>query len=1826
MPRKTLYIQPTKAAITAAKKGLEARKKAPKSKKGGLDTQQAKAEGVGSGVARARDIIAGKRVNAYQVKAFFARHRQNYLDAKIKGLRAEESRAIQAWLIWGGEPLRKQAEQEVAKHEKAKVKMSRKDNPYSRQESVVRPIARKMFADLKVAIEQGYPAGIMPKGWVRLPSPPHSKDIAWKKSYGPFPVKNKLIDFSLVVYDLRTTKKRKGSQLIPTGASFFLAGNAIEVHYQRLNREQVQPLDRYYTVMQASLRHEIEHATQDLSDTAKKREVLHKEKEETAPLVGLRHRFFLNHASIEEVEATVTGLYTKAKKTKSNFWNLLEGHILNTYSRYHQVISIREYDAWQDALEAYALKRYPTLKARMRYDQVKTTANPPKKAKRKMTRKKNPLKEGDKIRGWTIWDWGPEENTAILGRSHGPHELELIVDGDDREVALQLIDPKTEELISDGSITDDLSPLGRARSMDDATRLEEYVHEAIAWFEHHAKEGTLDSPPLQLLKTRVRGSKRILNPKKAKKAKKAKKKMARKKNPRDGWTLVPTTPRGQEREHARLTKGKSELRIFPYRDQPKEYYTTGNAVNLRYQLDSKPPIPVLMRIAEDDGPVRLEVKPQRWFREEFERPGSATITDEDIDKAIDWAKNQIKKWTYDAGKDLAEINKYRARIGQRPLDPKAAGWTPVDILKEAQRIRSNPPRKAKKKTARKKNPKESKIGGWRITKMSSSEATLSTNKNGIKADLEIYINKTNWAKTGEIEVSLHLLTSQPIEASVDHPSFRIKTQKDNFNDQNWDDAIRAGVDWAEGSIRRLQHAISTGELKANPPKMLTPENVRRILAGKRPLRLRRLLETESARRTRLQPTPDVTPPKSKRLKKLTPEERMRLPEMKAQASKLEALIRRAIEHVHSIPSGKSDPWIGRSDGTISRSAVARQVEYEFIEPGGAEPKELFYDLPMKERLKLLDRSIQEYKRAHGIKNPPKKAKKKMARKNPQHAPQRERNGRANLRKGANVDGWIVEYWAWGPPSHKNGPNAILHSDGIWELLVQDSTAYLRPSSDRYLKPTQEWAEGWQEYAVSGDLMSQARKGIAWANTKIRSLPPPKNPRKKAKKNPRRITRGTTIHRPGKLRVVSPHGGTDHRGTMAWIVTEATPSKTCLERGAQELFDDIAVFKLCIRGNKASLTIDFLHGENQRSFHTKKKDMPAARAALSARVDAAILWAEAIEKGLIQLRAGINPRKKAKKKVSRKKNPELKDGDLITWESTFQYKPTIKKEIRNLIVTGERRDRYGTKFVRVYDPRYGNRDFVRGSMLDDVLADNGKLTIYKPDPNEFYTPAWMEVANDVFGKDLTPRSVTILATRPPRYKAGNTTIKSNPRKKAKKKMARKKNPLKKGDKIGPWEVEIWHPDGAVLRQRLPKQGPAHDQLFGPYPVYATFSVEEDYANIIIEFGPDGDTTFGPPEHFEFPKSLKAKSLLDKVKYAIEEKKKRDRKMDKLRRSMGKRHALTKGELAEYGHLYGFPPRKLKDDERNPGRGVFSGELGGTLVEIASEGEGPFPEPHISILKKNRLISGTRSDFKITKRGLKVLHETYPEMVEIAEEERMGALRTRGKSRVERLGFEEGVRPVPPPPKNPPKKAKKKAKKKVSRNNPNGPPRLTEKQRIEYMNRWLDNVMKDVSGWPHLGASGDKLTRANIARRIQTSYDSGAQRLSGHYDAYEYFQKLSLKERLKWIDKEIARFKAKNFSAKSPPLLGEGVPDYRLRSEGLINPPKKAKKKAPTAKELVSKCQKLWAAYCKKPGVTKLRAVDKHCEAMKVSKAKAVKTERTRCMKSVRAEAKARGWKI
>ena len=137
-PRKKLYIYPNDRARVVARRALDRRKDLPRSKRGGLDAIQAHEEGVGSGVMRARDIASGKRVNAYQVKAFFDRHRGNYVKARADGKKWEDSKAWQAWDLWGGEALRKQVESAVSKDK-------RSSNP-TKADKMSKPMANKTTA------------------------------------------------------------------------------------------------------------------------------------------------------------------------------------------------------------------------------------------------------------------------------------------------------------------------------------------------------------------------------------------------------------------------------------------------------------------------------------------------------------------------------------------------------------------------------------------------------------------------------------------------------------------------------------------------------------------------------------------------------------------------------------------------------------------------------------------------------------------------------------------------------------------------------------------------------------------------------------------------------------------------------------------------------------------------------------------------------------------------------------------------------------------------------------------------------------------------------------------------------------------------------------------------------------------------------------------------------------------------------------------------------------------------------------------------------------------------------------------------------------------------------------------------------------------------------------------------------------------------------------------------------------------------------------------------------------------------------------------------
>lgn len=91
---------PTQAMRNNAKRGLALREKYGR---GGLDSSQAKSEGVGSGVARARDIINGS-LSLETVKrmyAFFNRHEKNY-NPKARESDGGPKAGEIAWLLWGG--------------------------------------------------------------------------------------------------------------------------------------------------------------------------------------------------------------------------------------------------------------------------------------------------------------------------------------------------------------------------------------------------------------------------------------------------------------------------------------------------------------------------------------------------------------------------------------------------------------------------------------------------------------------------------------------------------------------------------------------------------------------------------------------------------------------------------------------------------------------------------------------------------------------------------------------------------------------------------------------------------------------------------------------------------------------------------------------------------------------------------------------------------------------------------------------------------------------------------------------------------------------------------------------------------------------------------------------------------------------------------------------------------------------------------------------------------------------------------------------------------------------------------------------------------------------------------------------------------------------------------------------------------------------------------------------------------------------------------------------------------------------------------------------
>ncbi len=106
-------FSPPSSVRSAARRGLELRKKHGK---GGLSTQEAGKQGIGSGVARASDLAGGGAVSYATIKrmaAFFSRHEKN----KSGG---ENDAGYIAWLLWGGDAGRAWASRIIKMVESAK--------------------------------------------------------------------------------------------------------------------------------------------------------------------------------------------------------------------------------------------------------------------------------------------------------------------------------------------------------------------------------------------------------------------------------------------------------------------------------------------------------------------------------------------------------------------------------------------------------------------------------------------------------------------------------------------------------------------------------------------------------------------------------------------------------------------------------------------------------------------------------------------------------------------------------------------------------------------------------------------------------------------------------------------------------------------------------------------------------------------------------------------------------------------------------------------------------------------------------------------------------------------------------------------------------------------------------------------------------------------------------------------------------------------------------------------------------------------------------------------------------------------------------------------------------------------------------------------------------------------------------------------------------------------------------------------------------------------------------------------------------------------------
>lgn len=110
----------------AAKRGLEMRRQAPKSQKGGITRREASKQGIGSGIQRASNLMRGSVSESTipRMVSFFARHGANIKKARSKP--SEHRRMRIADLLWGGAAGERWANSQKNKLERKKQSKKRK--------------------------------------------------------------------------------------------------------------------------------------------------------------------------------------------------------------------------------------------------------------------------------------------------------------------------------------------------------------------------------------------------------------------------------------------------------------------------------------------------------------------------------------------------------------------------------------------------------------------------------------------------------------------------------------------------------------------------------------------------------------------------------------------------------------------------------------------------------------------------------------------------------------------------------------------------------------------------------------------------------------------------------------------------------------------------------------------------------------------------------------------------------------------------------------------------------------------------------------------------------------------------------------------------------------------------------------------------------------------------------------------------------------------------------------------------------------------------------------------------------------------------------------------------------------------------------------------------------------------------------------------------------------------------------------------------------------------------------------------------------------------